>query len=184
MNTKPEHSTNSPIDDIDSQFEAAQQLVEPSTRRSLFGRVTSIVMACGMALGYGMFGWVLSRFLYPNRGQQTQWQYLARLATLDVGQSLTYESPSGHQVVVTRLEQEDASESFIALSSVCPHLGCQVHWEQTRDRFFCPCHNGAFDANGQPLEGPPKTANQSLPRYPLKVEHGLLFIDVPTERLV
>ena len=60
----------------------------------------------------------------------------------------------------------------------------QVHWQSNNDRFFCPCHNGAFDKSGQPISGPPKDSNKALPRYPLKIEKGLLFIEVPTEALV
>ena len=70
------------------------------------------------------------------------------------------------------------AEAFAALSSVCPHLGCQVHWQPQNDRFFCPCHNGVFAPDGTGIGGPPGDAGQSLPRYPLKLENGLLFIEV------
>jgi len=66
-----------------------------------------------------------------------------------------------------------------ALSSTCPHLGCQVRWEAQNDRFFCPCHNGVFDQSGVATAGPPGEAGQSLPKYELKVEDGLLHIAVP-----
>ncbi len=71
----------------------------------------------------------------------------------------------------------------MALSSTCPHLGCKVHWEAPENRFFCPCHNGAFDPSGRAIAGPPAEAGQSLGRYPLRIEGGLLYIEVPTERL-
>jgi len=61
---------------------------------------------------------------------------------------------------------------------VCPHLGCQVHWEPQNDRFFCPCHNGVFSPDGVATAGPPAEAGQSLLEYPLKVEGNLLFIEV------
>ncbi|REJ93270.1 MAG: ubiquinol-cytochrome c reductase iron-sulfur subunit, partial [Planctomycetota bacterium] len=83
----------------------------------------------------------------------------------------------------SRLKDDGNAGDFVALSSICPHLGCQVHWESQNDRFFCPCHNGAFDAAGQPLSGPPKDDNQPLPQFPLKVENNLLFIQAGTERL-
>ena len=74
-------------------------------------------------------------------------------------------------------------DDFIALSSTCPHLGCQVHWEAAHDRFFCPCHNGVFDPSGRGLSGPPGEAGLSLPSYNLRVDNGLLFIEVPVTRL-
>jgi hypothetical protein len=58
-----------------------------------------------------------------------------------------------------------------------------VHWEAANDRFFCPCHNGTFDAAGRGTGGPPGDAGQSLPRYALKAEGGLLYIEVPTASL-
>ncbi|MBI4577262.1 MAG: Rieske 2Fe-2S domain-containing protein, partial [Planctomycetes bacterium] len=74
-----------------------------------------------------------------------------------------------------------AVEDFLALSSTCPHLGCRVHWEVQNRRFFCPCHNGSFDAAGRATGGPPAEAGQSLPRYALRLEGGLLFIELPVE---
>lgn len=141
-------------------------------------------MAFGLAAGYGMFAWLLGRFLYPFRGPARSWQFLTDLHSFRVGESLTWESPAGQKVVVTRLADAGVPEDFIALSSVCPHLGCQVHWQGNKDRFFCPCHNGAFSSMGDPLSGPPKDSNQTLPRYPLKIDNGLLFIEAPTEALV
>jgi nitrite reductase/ring-hydroxylating ferredoxin subunit len=153
-------------------------------RRSWLSRVSSAVMALGLTLGYGMFGTLIGLFLYPSRPSSRSWQFLCDLGSFAVGHSLTYEAPTGQKVVVTRLKDRGEVDDFIALSSVCPHLGCQVHWESNNNRFFCPCHNGAFDKSGQPISGPPKDSNQSLPRYPLKIENGLLFIEVPTEALV
>lgn len=153
-------------------------------RRSFLGLTSSVVMAFGITVGYGMFGWLIGRFLYPFRANTKSWQFVSDLPGFDVGQSMTYEAPAGQKVVVTRLANDGTTDDFIALSSVCPHLGCQVHWEGNRDRFFCPCHNGAFTATGEPLSGPPKDAKQPLPRYPLRIEDGLLFIEVPNEALV
>ena len=58
-----------------------------------------------------------------------------------------------------------------------------MHWEPQNERFFCPCHNGAFDASGKATEGPPATAKQELKQFPLRVENGLLYIEVPMETI-
>ena len=157
---------------------------ETLPRRTWLSRVSSAVMALGLTLGYGMFGTVIGWFLYPAKASSRTWQFLADLGTFGIGESVTYEAPAGQKIVVTRLADKGVPEDFIALSSVCPHLGCQVHWESNNDRFFCPCHNGSFDKAGQPVSGPPKDSNQPLPRYPLRVENRLLFIEVPMEALV
>jgi cytochrome b6-f complex iron-sulfur subunit len=41
---------------------------------------------------------------------------------------------------------------FIALSLVCPHLGCTV--EPQPDGFACPCHGSRFDLSGKVMRGP------------------------------
>lgn len=153
-------------------------------RRSWLQRMSTAVMALGLTLGYGFFATVIGWFLYPAKSSSRTWQFLTDLGSFAVGNSMTYVAPAGQAVVVTRLANQGTPEDFIALSSVCPHLGCQVHWESNNDRFFCPCHNGAFDKAGHPLSGPPKDSNAALPRYRLMVENGLLFIEVPTEALV
>lgn len=49
----------------------------------------------------------------------------------------------------------DGDKGLHALSGTCTHLGCQVRWDLESTRFRCPCHGGAFDAQGQVVEGPP-----------------------------
>jgi len=43
---------------------------------------------------------------------------------------------------------------FAALSAVCPHLGCIVHWNQAESSWDCPCHGSRFDLSGRVLNGP------------------------------
>ena len=153
---------------------------EPTERRGFLGLV-SFVMLSGLTAGYGVFATYLGRFLFP-RGEGTKtWQFVSTLDAMGLGGSLDFQTPTGAKVVIARQREGDAAEDFIALSSICPHLGCAVHWESQNDRFFCPCHNGAFDASGKAITGPPADANQELSRYPLKVENNLLYIEVPTE---
>ena len=99
------------------------------------------------------------------------------------GDSMRFVTPGRAKVAIARQGSSGTVDDFVALSSTCPHLGCQVHWEPQHDRFFCPCHNGTFDRSGRATSGPPFEAKQSLPRYPLRIENGLLFIEVPTETL-
>ncbi|MGH9357164.1 MAG: ubiquinol-cytochrome c reductase iron-sulfur subunit, partial [Terriglobia bacterium] len=35
---------------------------------------------------------------------------------------------------------KNAEGSLVALSAVCPHLGCEISWSDKTDQFFCPCH--------------------------------------------
>lgn len=43
----------------------------------------------------------------------------------------------------------------VALSSVCPHLGCRVRYHPEARQFVCPCHNGVFSFDGALRSGPP-----------------------------
>lgn len=140
-------------------------------------------MGTGLVAGYGSFGAIAARFLYPAGPPNARWQFVISVARFPATGSLAYTTPGGATVTVARHGEGDAQEDFIALSSTCPHLGCQVHWEPQNNRFFCPCHNGTFDASGRGTGGPPGDAGLSLPEYPLRVERGLLFIEVPVEAL-
>lgn len=140
-------------------------------------------MVAGLVGGYGAFGLIAGRYLYPARPADRSWQFVTPLDEVRVGESLRYRSPAGETVNITRRAREGDADDFIALSSVCPHLGCQVHWQPQNERYFCPCHNGTFDPSGVGTGGPPGDAGQSLPRFPLRVDGGLLFIRVTTVRL-
>jgi len=157
--------------------------VAGTDRRGFLERLSSWFMAGGLAAGYGACGAVGARYLYPLEKRDPLRLFVARADDLAVGDSVTYHTPAGARVAIARQGSTNTVDDFVALSSTCPHLGCQVHWEPQNDRFFCPCHNGAFDPGGAPIAGPPKEAGQSLPRYALTLEDGLLFIEVPAETL-
>jgi Rieske Fe-S protein len=153
---------------------------EPTERRSF---LATAAMGAGLLAAYGTFAAMSGRFLYPARPRETAWLFVRDLRSMKPGDSLVYRTPAGATVAVARLGAAGTSDDFLALSSTCPHLGCQVHWESANRRFFCPCHNGVFDPSGKAVSGPPADAGQDLPRYPLDVVDGLLYIQVPTERL-
>lgn len=152
-------------------------------RRGFLSSASSWLMLGGLATSYGACAAMGGRYLFPARGRTLRWLYVASLDELAVGGSTSWRAPTGEQIAIARRSEAKTVDAFVALSSTCPHLGCQVHWELQNNRFFCPCHNGVFSPEGTATAGPPAEAKQSLPRYPLKVENGLLFIEVPIEKL-
>ena len=154
-----------------------------SDRRGFLSSLSGWFMAGGLVTGYGACGATGVRYLFPSKARLRRWQYVARASDVRPGASLSYVAPSGERIALARHGGSGTVDDFVALSSTCPHLGCQVHWEAGNNRFFCPCHNGVFDSSGVATAGPPAEAGQSLPRYPLKIEGGLLFIEVPVESL-
>lgn len=41
-----------------------------------------------------------------------------------------------------------------AIFKVCTHLGCLYKWNDTNDRFECPCHGSKFLKTGTRIDGP------------------------------
>jgi menaquinol-cytochrome c reductase iron-sulfur subunit len=56
----------------------------------------------------------------------------------------------------------------------CAHLGCPVRWFSESQLFMCPCHGGAYYADGSRASGPPE---RGLFTYEIKIENGRLLID-------
>lgn len=151
-------------------------------RRTLLARGGALAMATGLAASYGTCGYICAQYVYPRPGKRVR-LFVSDLASIGRGASLAYQLPNGAKVAVTRHGEGGGAADFVALSSRCPHLGCQVHWEAKEARYFCPCHNGTFDAAGQPTGGPPKADGTPLIRYPLFVDAGLLYIEIAEEEL-
>jgi Rieske Fe-S protein len=59
----------------------------------------------------------------------------------------------------------------VALSAVCPHLGCAVGWDTAAGNFLCPCHDSRFSAAGDRLTGP---SERGMDELPLDVVDGRL----------
>lgn len=147
--------------------------IQNLSRRDFFSRVG---MWGGMALAYGALGFQGMMFLLPERMRpRTRFLYIGQASDYEVGQVRNYTGPDGKVVLIKR-----TAEGFQALNSTCPHLGCQVYWEEDNNRFFCPCHSGVFDPQGIAIAGPPADAGQRLAEVPLKVDQvaGVLYLEV------
>src|SRR5262245_47380162 len=99
-------------------------------------------MSGGLLAGYGAAGLIAARYLFPATADAKEWVFLATVDRLAPGESLVFRTSGGEKITLARRGEGRAAEDFVALSSTCPHLGCQVHWEPQNSRFFCPCHNG------------------------------------------
>jgi len=65
---------------------------------------------------------------------------------------------------------------IVARSLLCTHFGCRVRWSDEQVRYVCACHGGAFDADGQPVSGPP---NRPLPLVRFEVADGEVVVGEP-----
>ncbi len=135
-----------------------------------------VFMGVGLAVSYGTLALQGILFLLPGRIKpRTRKLFAGQIDQYQVGNVQSFFDLQGNKILVKR----SASE-LQAFSSTCPHLGCHVHWEADKERFFCPCHNGVFNADGVAVSGPPAAAGQSLSRVPLELdeESGVIYLEV------
>lgn len=57
-------------------------------------------------------------------------------------------------------------EGILALYKVCTHLGCLFNWQESDNKFICPCHGSQFERDGDYIQGP---APRSLDRFVVRV---------------
>jgi nitrite reductase/ring-hydroxylating ferredoxin subunit len=50
----------------------------------------------------------------------------------------------------------------VGMSAICTHLPCELVWQADRKSLNCPCHNLAFNINGEPM-----TESYPLPALPV-----------------
>ncbi len=150
------------------------QPASPSpARRSLFRWAA---LGCALLASYGTGAAYAVRFLFPNRRRRERRVFACFKASLPPGASLKRRAPGGREVLLT-----NAAGEIVALSNVCPHLGCTVHWEAHESRFFCPCHQGVFRPDGVAISGPPAKAGQRLERFPVSVQGEAVFLHLTEE---
>jgi succinate dehydrogenase / fumarate reductase iron-sulfur subunit len=159
-------------DRSDARHDAREGPDERTSRRELLARVA---MGGGVVAAYGVLAVEGLLFLVPRRtAPPTRLIFIGRLDDFPPGEVKTVHDLEGRAILIRRTQ-----EGLVAFSSVCPHLGCQVHWEPDENRFFCPCHRGEFDEQGVAYGGPPGDAGQKLADVPLQVEGGVVYLEVP-----
>ena len=117
-----------------------------------------------------------------QRKQEEEWVRLGPTSKVEVGVPTLYKVKITQQSGWITSDEEVAvyvitedGRNYTALSNICTHLGCRVRWITDQEIFFCPCHNGVFDKEGEVVSGPPPKA---LDQYELKIEGDQLFIKV------
>ena len=82
----------------------------------------------------------------------------AELEDLSAGRGGVVEH-EGEKVGVYR----DEHGTVFAVSTRCPHLGCQLEWNPDEKSWDCPCHGSRFDYRGVLLDNPAQTSLASFP---------------------
>ncbi len=150
------------------------------TRRSFVGWLLGI----GAVTVGALLSVPLVRFaLYPlfARTTETTWSDLGAVDEFNslrapLKRVVTIEQRDGWRKAVSEKPvyvTRDAQGQVRVLSSVCPHLGCSVSWNETKGQFICPCHAGVFHADGSRVSGPPP---RSMDDLQIKIESGRLMV--------
>ncbi|MCS6913252.1 MAG: Rieske (2Fe-2S) protein [Myxococcales bacterium] len=63
-------------------------------------------------------------------------------------------------------------DQVFCLSTVCPHAGCSVDYDEQQRRFVCPCHRSTFSLDGKRQDGPSPRDMDSLE---VQVRQGQVF---------
>jgi len=109
------------------------------------------------------------------------WVSLGLLDKYPVGETriATFVNPfrrewDGETAGVACYVRRTAEDKFQVFAVNCAHLGCPVRWFPQSQLFMCPCHGGAYYADGERASGPPE---RGLFTYEYKIIGGELHID-------
>jgi len=140
--------------------------------------ISTIGGVIGLAFGIPAIGYLVGPALKKDQGQD--WMRLGSTGKVEIGIPTLFKVKIQRQTGWIVNEEElsvyvltENGRDYIAMSNVCTHLGCRVRWITDQNKFFCPCHNGVFDKEGNVVEGPPP---RPLDRFKVKVEDNQLFV--------
>jgi glycine/D-amino acid oxidase-like deaminating enzyme/nitrite reductase/ring-hydroxylating ferredoxin subunit len=106
------------------------------------GRFSPVKGARGMLEEVGITVKSLVKDYLTHRQEQ-------KLASLSPGDSAILDV-DGTSIAAWRAPDGE----LFAVSSVCTHMGCKVHWNSVETSWDCPCHGSRFKPDGTVIEGP------------------------------
>ena len=130
---------------------------------------TKFLVLTSFAFVVGQLWIVFENFARKRKGQPPVMR-ITRAGAIPIGGSLVFEYPDAHDICIL---VRTGPQHYVAFNQKCTHLSCAVVPEVANKRFFCPCHNGAFDLeSGIPTAGPPR---RPLERILLEIRDGELY---------
>ena len=118
----------------------------------------------------GILGiFIAGGFLYPVARKNPEPLFICMTDEIPDSEPLVILDPAGRKVFLMR----KPDGSLMAMSTVCTHLGCNVYYRKGKEIFECPCHQGVFDIEGNPVSGPPQIP---LERYPVGIRNKMVFV--------
>ena len=151
------------------------------TRRGMLLKLGIALNAvAGVMLAAPIVGYLLSPARRKRMREAMSWVELGELAAFPEGQTrmATFRNPQtrpwdGQTADIPCWVRRLQGAEFQVFAVNCAHLGCPVRWFPQSSLFLCPCHGGAYYADGSRASGPPP---RGLFHYDFKVENDRLFI--------
>jgi menaquinol-cytochrome c reductase iron-sulfur subunit len=160
----------------------------PISRRSMLMTLGIGINAVAAALfSIPIIGYIFAPARRREMTADLAWVSLGQITQFPAGETrlATYRNPlvrpsDGETANIPCWVRHVSADTWQVFAINCTHLGCPVRWFPQSGLFMCPCHGGAYYANGARASGPPP---RGLFEYDYKVENGELFIkagQVPT----
>jgi menaquinol-cytochrome c reductase iron-sulfur subunit len=131
-----------------------------------------------MGLGIPAVAYIIGPAIKNNKTQN--WIKLGSTSKVELGTPALFKAKVERQTGWIVDEEQlsvyiltEDGRDFIGMSNICTHLGCRVRWISDRQQFYCPCHDGVYDKQGNVISGPPP---RPLDRYELKVDDKQIFM--------
>ena len=141
--------------------------------RAMFGSAMGVgFTALGAAAG--LWTAATGRFMMPNVITEPPGRFKVGLPEDYPAGYVETKYKTKHGIWVVHGVYQGRAQIY-ALRTVCTHLGCITLWQETEQKFKCPCHGSGFTKDGINFEGP---APRPLERYAIRIaDDGQLEID-------
>ena len=150
-----------------------------SRRAFLFKLALVVNGAVGVVLAIPIVGYLLGPALKKTSADNS-WINLGPISDFPEGETrlVSYRNPittqwDGQTGDIPAWVRRVSGDTFQVFAINCAHLGCPVRWFAQSKLFLCPCHGGAYYADGSRASGPPE---RGLFEYQHKVSNGTLMI--------
>src|SRR5580692_3436902 len=172
-------------DQFPDQQSTAERATTPSpkpiSRRNMLMILgIGINAVAGILFSVPIIGYIFAPARRREMSADLAWVSLGKITQFPEGETrlATYRNPlvrpsDGDTANIPCWVRHISAGKWQVFAINCTHLGCPVRWFPQSGLFMCPCHGGAYYADGARASGPPP---RGLFEYRYTVEHGNLLV--------